>query len=139
VLGALIAASMSGPKSDSAEDHEGSGSLTDLDVVVVGAGPTGLMLAGELGQAGIRTLFLERRQEPAEIAKAGGQGAALPVTRLTLTAFACAGLTAAVAGVLRGDRRHVYLHDRLHARRTGAGAQGARLLAARLTVATGGS
>ena len=44
----------------------------DVDVVVVGAGPTGLMLAGELGQAGIRTLLLERRQEPSKLAKAGG-------------------------------------------------------------------
>ena len=37
-----------------------------------GAGPTGLMLAGELGQAGVRTLLLERRPEPSEAAKAGG-------------------------------------------------------------------
>ena len=44
----------------------------DADVVVVGAGPTGLMLAGELGQAGVRTLLLERRPEPSEAAKAGG-------------------------------------------------------------------
>lgn len=44
----------------------------DVDVVVAGAGPTGLMLAGELGQAGLRTLLLERRPEPSEVAKAGG-------------------------------------------------------------------
>jgi len=44
----------------------------DVDVVVVGAGPTGLMLAGELAQAGMRTLLLERRPEPSETAKAGG-------------------------------------------------------------------
>lgn len=43
-----------------------------VDVVVVGAGPTGLMLAGELGHAGIRTLVIERRPEPSEVAKAGG-------------------------------------------------------------------
>lgn len=46
--------------------------VMDVEVVVVGAGPTGLMLAGELGQAGVRTLLLERRQEPSEVAKAGG-------------------------------------------------------------------
>ena len=46
----------------------------DVDVVVVGAGPTGLMLAGELGQAGVRTLLLERRPEPSGMAKAGGLG-----------------------------------------------------------------
>jgi 2-polyprenyl-6-methoxyphenol hydroxylase-like FAD-dependent oxidoreductase len=43
-----------------------------VDVVVVGAGPTGLMLAGELGRAGLRSLLLERRPEPSELAKAGG-------------------------------------------------------------------
>ncbi len=46
--------------------------MSDVDVVVVGAGPTGLMLAGELAQAGVRTLLLERRPEPSEVAKAGG-------------------------------------------------------------------
>ena len=44
----------------------------DVDVVVVGAGPTGLMLAGELGQAGVRTVLLERRPAPSQTAKAGG-------------------------------------------------------------------
>ena len=33
----------------------------DADVVVVGAGPVGLMLAGELGLAGVRPLILERQ------------------------------------------------------------------------------
>jgi 2-polyprenyl-6-methoxyphenol hydroxylase-like FAD-dependent oxidoreductase len=46
--------------------------VLDVDVVVVGAGPTGLMLAGELGLAGVRTLLLERRSEPSDLAKAGG-------------------------------------------------------------------
>lgn len=50
----------------------GALSVTDVEVVVVGAGPTGLMLAGELGQAGVGTLLLERRQEPSQVAKAGG-------------------------------------------------------------------
>lgn len=46
--------------------------MTDVDVVVVGAGPTGLMLAGELGRWGLRTMLLERRAEPSQVAKAGG-------------------------------------------------------------------
>ena len=62
------------PMSDSVEEAQGKWQLmdVDVDVVVVGAGPTGLMLAGELGQAGMRTLLLERRPEPSEMAKAGG-------------------------------------------------------------------
>lgn len=36
----------------------------DVDVIVVGAGPTGLMLACELALAGIRTRIVERRSEP---------------------------------------------------------------------------
>ena len=33
----------------------------DAEVIIVGAGPTGLMLAAELGLAGVRVLVLERR------------------------------------------------------------------------------
>ena len=44
----------------------------DADVIVVGAGPTGLMLAGELGLAGVRPLVLERLPQPSETQKAGG-------------------------------------------------------------------
>ncbi|SDT54295.1 FAD-dependent monooxygenase [Actinoplanes derwentensis] len=36
----------------------------DADVIVVGAGPTGLMLAGELALAGVRVRVLERRDSP---------------------------------------------------------------------------
>ncbi len=36
----------------------------DADVLVVGAGPAGLMLAGELGSAGVRTVLIEREPAP---------------------------------------------------------------------------
>ena len=35
----------------------------DFDVIIVGAGPTGLTLANILGQAGVRTLLIEARAE----------------------------------------------------------------------------
>ena len=46
----------------------------DADVVIVGAGPTGLMLAAELRLAGVRALVLERRQQLREIPRANGFG-----------------------------------------------------------------
>jgi len=44
----------------------------DADVVIVGAGPVGLMLAGELGLAGVRPLILERQPRLRETPKASG-------------------------------------------------------------------
>ena len=38
--------------------------VIDDGVIIVGAGPTGLVLAGELALAGVRCLVLERRDGP---------------------------------------------------------------------------
>ncbi|GLX97328.1 FAD-dependent monooxygenase [Herbidospora sp. NBRC 101105] len=46
----------------------------DADVIIVGAGPTGLMLAAELRLAGVRPLVLERQPRPRDTPKAGGLG-----------------------------------------------------------------
>jgi 2-polyprenyl-6-methoxyphenol hydroxylase-like FAD-dependent oxidoreductase len=46
--------------------------VTDTDVIIVGAGPTGLMLASELCLAGVRPLILERQPGPRETPKASG-------------------------------------------------------------------
>ncbi|MFB7948525.1 FAD-dependent monooxygenase [Kitasatospora phosalacinea] len=46
----------------------------DTEVIVVGAGPTGLMLACELRLAGARPLVLERQPERRDTPKAGGLG-----------------------------------------------------------------
>ena len=53
-------------------DEEGP--VTDADVIIVGAGPTGLLLACELGLAGVRALVLERQPQIRDIPKAGGLG-----------------------------------------------------------------
>ncbi|MGW6207642.1 FAD-dependent monooxygenase [Streptomyces sp. NPDC055089] len=46
----------------------------DADVIIVGAGPTGLMLACELGLAGVHALVLERQPRRRDTPKAGGLG-----------------------------------------------------------------
>ena len=48
--------------------------MIDTDVIIVGAGPTGLMLAGELRLAGARPLVLERQPQPRDTPKANGLG-----------------------------------------------------------------
>lgn len=47
----------------------------DVDVVVAGAGPVGLMLACELRLGGVSVLVLEREAEPGAAHKAGAMGA----------------------------------------------------------------
>src|SRR3954469_25119467 len=42
----------------------------DMDVIVVGAGPTGLLLAGDLAAAGISFTVLERRVEESNLTRA---------------------------------------------------------------------
>ena len=46
----------------------------DADVIIVGAGPAGLMLAGELRLAGVRPLVLERQPQRRDTSKANGLG-----------------------------------------------------------------
>jgi 2-polyprenyl-6-methoxyphenol hydroxylase-like FAD-dependent oxidoreductase len=46
--------------------------MEEVDVVVVGAGPIGLLLAGELALAGVRPVVLERLPQRSEVPKANG-------------------------------------------------------------------
>ena len=46
----------------------------DADVIIAGAGPSGLTLAAELSLAGVRALVLERQTEISKIPKANGIG-----------------------------------------------------------------
>jgi 2-polyprenyl-6-methoxyphenol hydroxylase-like FAD-dependent oxidoreductase len=48
--------------------------VTETDVIIVGAGPTGLMLAAELRLAGVTPLILERQPHRRDTPKAGGLG-----------------------------------------------------------------
>ncbi|MEY9850076.1 FAD-dependent monooxygenase [Streptacidiphilus sp. MAP5-3] len=43
---------------------------TDYDLLVVGAGPTGLLLAGDVAAAGLRVALLEKRQEESNLSRA---------------------------------------------------------------------
>lgn len=45
---------------------------SETDVVVVGAGPTGLLLGGDLAAAGVRVVVLERYREPSGLTRAFG-------------------------------------------------------------------
>jgi 2-polyprenyl-6-methoxyphenol hydroxylase-like FAD-dependent oxidoreductase len=56
------------------DDHQEERRVTDTDVIIVGAGPTGLMLAAELCLAGAQPLVLERRPRLRDTAKANGLG-----------------------------------------------------------------
>ena len=40
------------------------------DVLVIGAGPTGLMLANQLGRRGVRTTIIDRHSGPAQESRA---------------------------------------------------------------------
>lgn len=48
--------------------------MANTDVIIVGAGPTGMMLAAELCLTGARPIVLERLPEIRQVAKAGGIG-----------------------------------------------------------------
>jgi len=44
----------------------------DTDVLIVGAGPTGLMLANQLARRGVRSMIIDRHAGPAQQTRALG-------------------------------------------------------------------
>jgi 2-polyprenyl-6-methoxyphenol hydroxylase-like FAD-dependent oxidoreductase len=81
--------------------------FTDTDVVIVGAGPTGLTLAGDLAAAGVRTTVLERRTEQSNLTRAFG------VHARTLELLDARGLADEL--ITTGEPvSHLRLFDRLH-------------------------
>jgi len=63
-----------GNRDERDERPRGKRRVMDTDVIIVGAGPAGLMLAGELRLAGMSPLVLERQPELRQSPKAGGLG-----------------------------------------------------------------
>jgi 2-polyprenyl-6-methoxyphenol hydroxylase-like FAD-dependent oxidoreductase len=82
----------------------------NADVIIVGAGPVGLMLAVELCLAGVRPLVLERQPQIRDIPKAGGlSGQILELLRYRgeLERFEAAGTAALPAPRLPWGGMHV--------------------------------
>src|SRR5689334_5783211 len=50
--------------------NAGEEMIFDVDVVVVGAGPAGLLVAGDLARAGVSCALLERRAERSGLSRA---------------------------------------------------------------------
>src|SRR5881409_3787828 len=58
----------------------------DTDVLIVGGGPTGLMLANQLGRRGVRAIIIDRHSGPAQ------QTRAMAVQARTLEIYSHVGL-----------------------------------------------
>ena len=81
------------------------------DVLIVGAGPTGLMLANQLGRRGIRATIIDRHRGPAQ------QSRAMAVHARTLEIYAKLGIAdRAVALGQRGDAANMWAEGRRSAR-----------------------
>jgi 2-polyprenyl-6-methoxyphenol hydroxylase-like FAD-dependent oxidoreductase len=75
----------------------------DTEVLVVGAGPTGLMLANQLARRGIYAMIVDRHSGPAQ------QSQAMAVQARTLEIYSRMGLIdQAVALGVRGTAANIY-------------------------------
>src|SRR4029078_4490302 len=83
----------------------------DTDVLVVGGGPTGLMLANQLARRGVRPLVIDRHSGPAQ------QTRAMAVHARTLEIYAKLGIPDRAVGTgQRGDAANMWTEGRRAAR-----------------------
>src|ERR1041384_3939667 len=81
--------------------------IMDTDVLIVGAGPTGLMLANQLARRGVRAMIIDRHRGPSL------QTRALGVQARTLEIYAKMGLAdRAIELGKRGDGAHMWSEGR---------------------------
>jgi 2-polyprenyl-6-methoxyphenol hydroxylase-like FAD-dependent oxidoreductase len=81
------------------------------DVLIVGAGPTGLMLANQLGRRGVRVMIVDRHSGPAQ------QSRAMAVQARTLEIYAQLGVAdQAVAQGAPGNGANIWVRGRKRAR-----------------------
>jgi 2-polyprenyl-6-methoxyphenol hydroxylase-like FAD-dependent oxidoreductase len=86
-------------------------SSMDAEVLVVGAGPTGLMLANQLARRGVRPLIIDRHSGPAQ------QSRAMAVQARTLEIYAWMGIAdEALALGRRGNGANMWANGRRMAR-----------------------
>ena len=82
-----------------------------IDVLIVGAGPTGLMLANQLGRRGIRPIIIDRHSGPAQ------QSRAMAVHARTLEIYSKLGIAArAVESGEQGNGANMWVGGTLKAR-----------------------
>src|SRR5262245_63434141 len=83
----------------------------NVDVLIVGAGPTGLMLAIQLARRGVRAMIIDRHSGPAQ------QTRAMAVHARTLEIYAKMGLAEeALARGARGEGAEFWANGRWTAR-----------------------
>jgi 2-polyprenyl-6-methoxyphenol hydroxylase-like FAD-dependent oxidoreductase len=85
--------------------------MMDTDVLIVGAGPTGLMLANQLGRRGIRAMIIDRHSGPAQ------QSRAMAVHARSLEIFSKLGIAGqAVERGRRGNGANMWANGKRMAR-----------------------
>jgi 2-polyprenyl-6-methoxyphenol hydroxylase-like FAD-dependent oxidoreductase len=88
-----------------------SGADIDTDVLITGGGPTGLMLANQLGRRGVRAMIIDRHSGPAQ------QSRAMAVHARTLEIYSKLGIAQrAIEMGRRGNGANMWSRGKLRAR-----------------------